>query len=174
MYWENEVPVRTHTSQEVWSRRAFTPSAANTWRCQQPATMILLGGEGLVPGSNRMPERIGLLAVSVLYGIVSMPAHAQEPRERATLERGEHVARLVCSACHIVARDQEFPPMLRPPAPSFETIANRPAITSQAVRHFVLQTHWDLKTLPMHMPDPMLPTPDANAVAAYVLSLRKP
>src|SRR5450631_112941 len=174
MYWENEVPGRTQTSQEIWSWRAFTPKGGNTCSCQQPATMILPRGAGLVPGSNRMPERIGLLTVSVLYGIVSMATHAQEPRERATLARGEHVARLVCSACHIVARDQEFPPMLRPPAPSFETIANRPAITSQAVRHFVLQTHWDLKTLPMQMPNPMLPTPDANAVAAYVLSLRKP
>jgi cytochrome c2 len=52
-----------------------------------------------------MPERITLLAVSVLYSIVSMPAEAQKPRERAMLERGEHVARLICSACHVVARD---------------------------------------------------------------------
>jgi hypothetical protein len=25
---------------------------------------------------------------------------------------GEHVARLVCSACHVVTRDQEYPPIL--------------------------------------------------------------
>jgi hypothetical protein len=64
--------------------------------------------------------------------------------------------------------------MLRPPAPSFEAIANRPDITSRTVRHFVLQTHWDQKTVPMQMPNPALPTPDATAVAAYVLSLRTP
>src|SRR5450759_5081189 len=93
MYWENEVPGRTQTSQEIWSWRAFTPRGGNTCSCQQPATMILPRGAGLVPGSNRMPERIGLLTVSVLYGIVSMATHAQEPRERATLARFLRVSR---------------------------------------------------------------------------------
>jgi cytochrome c551/c552 len=90
------------------------------------------------------------------------------------LERGQHIAaRLVCSACHVVAHDQEFSPILRPPAPSFEEIASRSGLTLQTVRRFVLQTHWDLQTLPMQMPNPMRPPPDATAVAKYVLSLRR-
>jgi mono/diheme cytochrome c family protein len=93
--------------------------------------------------------------------------------EGAVLERGQHIARLVCSACHVVAHDQEFPPILRPPAPSFEEIANRSGLTLQTVRRFVLQTHWDLQTLPMQMPNPMLAPPDATAVAKYILSLRR-
>ena len=89
------------------------------------------------------------------------------------LERRQHIARVVCSACHVVTRDQEFPPILRPPAPSFEEIANCSGLTLQTVRRFVLQTHWDLQTLPMQMPNPMLPPPDATAVAKYVLSPRR-
>lgn len=62
-----------------------------------------------------------------------------------------------------------------PPAPSFKEIANRPVTTVQSVRHFVLTTHWDPPyNLPLRMPSPMLLPNDADDVAKYVLSLRKP
>jgi mono/diheme cytochrome c family protein len=120
-----------------------------------------------------MTGRTGCMAFFVLCGVVGVAAYSREPTESAALERGEHVARLVCSACHVVAADQEFPPILRPPAPSFGEIANRPNISLQAVQQFVLHTHWDVKTVPLQMPNPMLPAPDATAVARYVLSLRR-
>jgi mono/diheme cytochrome c family protein len=120
------------------------------------------------PGSH---ARLGALAYFVVCAAVGMPAHSQQPLE--TLQRGQHIAQLVCSACHVVARDQEFPPILRPPAPSFEEIANRPDMSLRTVQRFVLQTHWDTKTLPMQMPAQMLPKSDTTAVARYVLSFRK-
>jgi cytochrome c len=112
-----------------------------------------------------------LLAVlSILYGCGL--AEAKNP-SRATIARGEHLARLVCSACHVVAADQEIPPLLQPPAPSFSSIAARPGTTAKSIRHFVMTTHWDMKTLPMTMPDMMIVPEDASAVAAYIMSLKE-
>lgn len=92
---------------------------------------------------------------------------------RGTLARGEHIARAVCSACHVVAPDQEFPPLLAPPPPSFAEIAGRPGTTAANVRQFVLRTHWDTKSMPMKMPDLSMRREDAAAVASYLVSLRK-
>ena len=118
-----------------------------------------------------------LLSLLISLGLCSLcgtPAHAATPSHDAALKRGEGYARLICTACHVVAETQEFPPLLQPPAPSFEEIANRPGTTVDSIRHFVTHTHWDMKTLPMKMPDVMLTNEQATAVARYLVSLRKP
>jgi len=113
---------------------------------------------------------MGVLALMMAAGTAK-----SEERANPALARGEHIARLVCSACHNVAADQEFPPLLNPAAPDFREIANRPGITAAGVRHFVMTTHWNAPhALPMRMPDPMLLPEDADCVARYLLSLRKP
>lgn len=86
--------------------------------------------------------------------------------------RGEHVARLVCSACHVVARDQEYPPILTEPTPNFLDIANRPGVNAQSLQHFITNTHWDDQKIPMTMPNTMLNKTDVQAVSQYILSLR--
>lgn len=88
--------------------------------------------------------------------------------------RGEQIARQICSACHIVAADQQFPPLLRDAAPGFSAIANRPATTAKSLQRFITATHWDTKTIPMSMPNPMLMPDQVLAVSRYILSLRKP
>jgi mono/diheme cytochrome c family protein len=85
---------------------------------------------------------------------------------------GERLAQQVCSACHIVAQKQDRDPILKDGAPSFCEIANRPRTTAQSVAHFVLTTHWDEKSAPVKMPDPMLNKDQAAAVSRYVISLR--
>jgi hypothetical protein len=40
------------------------------------------------------------------------------------------------------------------------------------LRHFVVTTHWDEKTLPLTMPNPELMDPQIADVVAYILSLR--
>ncbi len=90
----------------------------------------------------------------------------------ASVARGEHIARIICSACHVVAKDQEYPPILDTPGPSFLEIANRPATTQRSLRHFITTTHWDMRALPMTMPNPMLTPEDTRAVASYIVSLR--
>jgi mono/diheme cytochrome c family protein len=115
------------------------------------------------------------IAVSASVLAVVAGAAQADQRSQAGLARGEHIARTVCSACHYVADNQEFPPLMNPPAPAFKEIANRPATTAAGVRHFVTTTHWDTPhSLPLKMPDLMLMPGDANDVARYLLSLRKP
>jgi mono/diheme cytochrome c family protein len=89
-------------------------------------------------------------------------------------ERGRELALHVCSACHMVAKDQQFSPLLNPPAPSFMQIANRPGMQAEALRHFVKTTHWDEKTLPLTMPNPRLTDLETAEVAKYIMSLRSP
>ena len=87
--------------------------------------------------------------------------------------RGEQIAQQQCSACHVVAEKQEFPPLLKEPAPSFKSIANRPDISEKTLRQFVVTTHWDLKTVPITMPNPELSKADTGAVIRYILSLKE-
>ncbi len=137
------------------------------------ARFLLAFNAGLVP----------LLGVAV-WLMTSVSAQSGDaPRARsspavraksAAVARGEHVARIICSACHVVAKDQEYPPILDTPGPSFFDIANRPGTTERSLRHFISTTHWDMKTLPMAMPNPMLTPEDTHAVASYILTLRAP
>jgi mono/diheme cytochrome c family protein len=108
----------------------------------------------------------------LLCGLTSYHAQAQTVAPKAELARGEHVARLICSTCHVVARDQEFPPMINQPVPSFYEIANRPGVSAESLQHFITNTHWDPDRLPLTMPNPMLTKEQTRAVARYILSLR--
>ena len=90
---------------------------------------------------------------------------------RSLVRRGEQLARIQCSQCHLV--DQGPPPSLNVSAPSFESIANRRTVNEKSLRHFISTTHWDGQTIPMTMPAPELPKQEIGAVVAYIMSLRK-
>ena len=111
--------------------------------------------------------------VLMLGGAISVPYRfAQSAPARADIARGEHIARLICSTCHVVAADQEYPPLLNVRIPSFSEIANRPGTTADGLRRFVTTTHWDEDKLPLTMPNPMISNADALDVARYIISLR--
>jgi mono/diheme cytochrome c family protein len=112
------------------------------------------------------------LVCATLCGLIAQRAIADAIPATPQAARGEHIARLICSACHVVAQDQEFPPILTKPAPSFAEIANRPGVTAGSLQRFIVGTHWDTDTLPMTMPNPMLTADQAHAVSRYILSLR--
>jgi len=114
------------------------------------------------------------LGLALLAGSLAAAASPAAVPHDPVVARGEQIARLVCSACHVVAADQEIPPMLAKPAPSFASIANRPGTTAQSVARFVSSTHWDFETLPMKMPDLMMTKSEATAVSRYLMSLRTP
>jgi mono/diheme cytochrome c family protein len=134
----------------------------------------------MTSGAARM--RIGLrplrrgsvfaAVVAASMGFHAARADAGEPA-RDPVARGEQLARQQCSACHVVASDQELPPLRRLPTPSFYEIANRPKTTWQSLEHFIGTTHWDMKTVPMTMPDQLLTKDERAAVSRYILSLRK-
>jgi len=119
--------------------------------------------------SLRVAFTPGLL--NVLLGAV-LSSHAQAEDLAAERAHGEHIARLICSSCHIVAQDQEFPAILNWPTPSFFDIANRPGVSVESLQRFITQTHWDVDKLPMTMPNPQLTKEQTRAVAHYILSLR--
>lgn len=122
----------------------------------------------------RVPLRrlAGWSVFAVLIGFSGVCARAGEPA-RDPVARGEQLARQQCSACHVVASDQELPPLRRLPTPSFYDIANRPKTSEKSLEHFIGTTHWDMKTVPMTMPDQMLTKDEKVAVSRYILSLRK-
>jgi len=90
----------------------------------------------------------------------------------AALARGRHLAQLLCGACHVVAQDQEFPPYLKQPTPSFYEIAARPQTNSSSLRRFLTSTHWDEKSIPMRMPNPLLTEEQTRMLSQYILCLR--
>lgn len=92
------------------------------------------GSDGQVKLRLRSPASTFLVAFSLICGAAVTSARSQETSEGAVLERGQRIAQLVCSACHVVPQDQEFPPILRRPAPSFGEIANRSAPPPRASR----------------------------------------
>jgi mono/diheme cytochrome c family protein len=108
---------------------------------------------------------------SLLFVSASFCANAQGPSDDATLAKGRAFALLVCSACHIVAADQQFPPVLRNPGPAFDAIANKPSTTSESLRTFLSTTHTTMST-PFDMPNPQLADYQINEVTSYILSLR--
>ena len=65
------------------------------------------------------------------------PALAQQADDVA---QGHHLATLICSACHLAALDQPFEPILRPPAPSFDSIAQRASTTTESIQKFLATT----------------------------------
>jgi mono/diheme cytochrome c family protein len=96
------------------------------------------------------------------------PAPAQQPARPAgapDLTAGRDLALQICSACHVVSPDQRFAPTLRPPAPDFRGIANRPATTERSLRDFMVIPHGK-------MPDPKLVDYQVTALVRYLLSLR--
>jgi mono/diheme cytochrome c family protein len=115
--------------------------------------------------------RACLVSVFLSYlalGVLGGPAAAQED----DVAKGHHLATLICSACHVAAPDQDFEPILRPPAPPFASIAQRSNVTVDFLRTFLTTTHRDI-TNPKGMPNPLLLDYQVEEISAYILSLRK-
>src|SRR6516162_10617461 len=93
-------------------------------------------------------------------------------QEADDVVQGHHLATLICSACHLAALDQPFEPILRPPAPSFDSIAQRASTTGESVQQFLATTHKDIGN-PGGMPNPQLLDYQVSQLTAYLLSLRK-
>jgi mono/diheme cytochrome c family protein len=131
--------------------------------------------KGAVLGDVQRPSvkpAFRAVAGLLLCGLLTPQAQAQAVAQDPELARGEHIARFVCATCHVVARNQEFPPLLSKPAASFFDIANRPGVTAESLQHFVTTTHWDPDKLEMTMPALFPSEEQSRAVTRYILSLR--
>jgi mono/diheme cytochrome c family protein len=127
---------------------------------------------GELHATGVFPMKIRIASASlVALGIVGS-ACAQEASVADDVQQGHRLAIIICANCHIAARDQPFEPILRPPAPSFESIVQRSTVNADSVGTFLTTTHRDIST-PGGMPNPQLLDFQIKQVAAYLLSLRK-
>jgi cytochrome c2 len=62
------------------------------------------------------------------------------------VQQGKRLAVRICANCHLVAPDARQP-ILQPPAPSFESIAQRSTTTADHVQIFLKTTHRDIGNL---------------------------
>jgi mono/diheme cytochrome c family protein len=121
-----------------------------------------------------MNDRMGITApgfarLAIMLAFSSM-AVAAEAEKTADPAEGHRLALKICSACHMVASDQQSPPVLRHPAPDFHAIAGKPGTSAASLQRFMLTTHAEIAT-PAGMPNPRLTENQAAEISAYILSL---
>jgi cytochrome c1 len=114
--------------------------------------------------------RAALLS-SVALCVAMGSARAQDATA-GDIRKGHDLASTVCAICHVGAPDQAHKPLMNPPAPSFESIAQRKDINADSLRKFITTTHRGLDS-PVGMPNPDLMDFQVKDVVAYILSLRK-
>src|SRR5450759_3443688 len=68
-------------------------------------------------------------------------AWGQEAVSADDVRSGRDLAIMICANCHVVARDQPYKPILKPPAPPFKSIVRREIINSDWVKNFLTTTH---------------------------------
>jgi mono/diheme cytochrome c family protein len=115
-------------------------------------------------------QRTSTWLVALWIGVCS--ASGQEAASADDSREGHKLAIMVCGFCHVAAPDQARMPILNPPAPSFESIAQRTDISAEWLENFISTTHRGLDN-PSGMPNPSLLDYQVKQVAAYLLSLRK-
>ncbi len=79
--------------------------------------------------------KIRLVAGLGAFAIAAGAAWTASPQQAAPTDdaqEGHKLAVIICSNCHVAASDQPFAPILRPPAPSFESIAQRGNTTTDS------------------------------------------
>jgi mono/diheme cytochrome c family protein len=100
----------------------------------------------------------------------SIAANSEEATSELVIA-GHDFALKVCANCHVVAKDQDSVPVLKPPAPSFIAIVARPETTEVSLRSFLSNPHRNLRQN-SKMPNFLLADFQINQIVAYLLSLK--
>ena len=107
-----------------------------------------------------------LMMVVVLF-VVAAPTSAQTAAHRGDPRKGRSLAAQKCGACHMVASEQQIPPLVPHYAPSFYDVANRRGATAESLGAFLAKPH------PLGiMPYPELSAAQVSDLISYILSLR--
>jgi mono/diheme cytochrome c family protein len=123
-----------------------------------------------------MPRRLAALTTLSIVSACTVPAapgpsaatvHAQsEPAaDSALASAGRAYAEANCSGCHAIGAGE--PP--NPQAPSFAAVANEMNFTAASLREFFVDGHELPGMMTVRLDDE-----DADAMTAYILSLRGP
>ncbi len=117
-------------------------------------------------------RRLYLASLAIMACSMFAAARAQQVSAASDdVQKGRYLAVLMCSSCHVIGPDQSIEPTLRPPAPSFESIARRSSTSAAEISSFLSTTHRDLGN-PAGMPNPDLTDLQMRQVEAYLLGLR--
>lgn len=111
------------------------------------------------------PLAAGLLAVGLTSAATA--AYAQ-----LDVRSAREIAVTVCAACHRISAASAVPPVVDPPAPSFQAIADRPTTTRDSLRRFLAHTKWDQHNRSMTMPLMLLAPEEEVSLADYILGQR--
>jgi mono/diheme cytochrome c family protein len=109
--------------------------------------------------------KIGLVAIAV--GACASSASAQQPSSGNAIAEGHRLALSKCDACHIVAADQQYRPLVANLAPSFFEIANRPNTAAGSLEAYLTRPHTY-----QGIPYPDLTPAEVSNLISYILSLR--
>jgi mono/diheme cytochrome c family protein len=101
----------------------------------------------------RTATAAALLALVLLQAPAALAADAKN---------GEELARRWCTACHLVASNQERAPTVAPP---FATIGRKPGFDARTLARSMLAPH-------PQMPERGLAREQAEDIAAYIATLR--
>jgi mono/diheme cytochrome c family protein len=112
-----------------------------------------------------MWSRTVILAIFV--GVMAAAASAQQPTHRSTAQEGRLLALAKCDVCHVVASDQQYPPLISHFAPSFYDVASMSTTNAQSLESFLAHRHWHET-----MPSPDLTPDQVTDLTSYILSLR--
>src|SRR3974390_2225371 len=113
------------------------------------------------------------LAISAFSTLATAQAQQASSAAHDDVQKGRYLGGLICPICHVAGPDQSAEPVLRPPAPSFETIAQRSTTSADSIRTFLTTTHRDISN-PAGMPNPELLDFQIRQLETYLLSLREP
>jgi mono/diheme cytochrome c family protein len=122
--------------------------------------------------NRRRAERMRTALVLSLTFWAGLASARAQPYTNEDIQKGHQLAATICAVCHVAAPDQAYAPIMKPPAPSFESIAQRKDTTPDSLRLFMTTTHRGLD-VPAGMPDPMLMDYQIKEITAYILSLRR-
>jgi len=109
---------------------------------------------------------------TIVFFVAVYAAGAQGVGTADDVRKGHDLAITICAICHVGGPDQAHEPIMKPPAPSFESIAQFKDVSADSLEKFITTTHRGLDR-PAGMPNPDLMDFQVKELVAYILSLRK-
>jgi mono/diheme cytochrome c family protein len=111
---------------------------------------------------NNLTNRASWVRIA-LAAAIGATAGAAQAQQAGDARQGLRLARAMCSECHLV--DKVAGRSTNPAAPTFDTIAKTPGLTSTALYSVLQSSH-------RTMPNIVIKGADANDIVAYMLSLK--
>ncbi len=109
------------------------------------------------------------LVLGALVGLADAPASKGALSELAT-GMGHGLAQRLCTNCHVI-EPGKFDKPDHVGGPSFQSVANRPGTSADALREHLRMTHSNA-LIPLAMPNPALSEDELIKIIDYIMSLR--